>query len=106
MWTLAEGIEYARKIELALDGRAHVALGGSVLHQGASKNDLDIFIYPHQGNHTRQDVMGWIAPHLNIWPPYDLKEKLYFKYDIKDVYKITQPDNRVVDFFILYSKAQ
>lgn len=50
MITLDEGLDIARRIEKAIiPAGYHCALGGSVLHQGASNKDLDIFIYPHNG---------------------------------------------------------
>lgn len=50
MITLNEGIDTARLIEqVIIPAGYHCALGGSVLHKGASNKDLDIFIYPRNG---------------------------------------------------------
>jgi hypothetical protein len=48
LWCLTEGVELARKLEEHLYPDFHVALGGSVLSEGNSYKDLDLFIYPHK----------------------------------------------------------
>jgi hypothetical protein len=52
-WTLTEALALVRDLEehfsTVADGeRFHFALGGSVLHKGESKKDLDIFVYPRK----------------------------------------------------------
>jgi hypothetical protein len=48
-WNLDDGIAIARQLEQCVIGFGyHIALGGSVLHKGESKKDLDIFVYPQQ----------------------------------------------------------
>jgi hypothetical protein len=52
-WTLAEGIEEARRLEVQLRVRSlalGVALTGSVLHKGSSPKDLDLIVYPHNAS--------------------------------------------------------
>ena len=51
MWTLEQGLDLCRKLEVFIKqsyNHYHVALGGSVLHSGISRKDLDVFIYPHK----------------------------------------------------------
>lgn len=48
-WTLAEGIAVVRSVELvAIAHGFHAAIGGSCLHRGASRKDLDIILFPHK----------------------------------------------------------
>lgn len=47
MWTLEEGIAFARELEKYMDDWFHTALAGSVLHKGESFKDVDIIVYPH-----------------------------------------------------------
>lgn len=49
MWTLESALPLLRGLEESLKPHGiHVALGGSVLHRGESKKDLDVFLYPNQ----------------------------------------------------------
>lgn len=48
MWTLEEAIPFLRNLEkVAEQNHWHLALTGSVLYKGESKDDLDIVVYPH-----------------------------------------------------------
>lgn len=47
MWTLESALAMCRLLEaLAEPAGWHIALGGSVLRDGASSNDLDLIAYP------------------------------------------------------------
>lgn len=54
-WTLDEGVDFVRSLELRLAPTWHVALGGSVLMRGESRKDIDLIIYPHNAS----DESGW-----------------------------------------------
>lgn len=48
MWNIQEAIGVARILEpIAVKQGYHVALGGSVLRDGVSQKDVDIFFYRH-----------------------------------------------------------
>lgn len=57
-WTLRQGRDFARRLERELNkrrwsGRAelyHIAIGGSVLHRGESKHDLDIIAFARKAD--------------------------------------------------------
>lgn len=69
MWHQSEAIELARRIETAVVPMGfHVALGGSVLHQGKSNKDVDIYLYNNKGVEQRpvRDVLAKLEE-LDIW---------------------------------------
>ncbi len=45
--TLEEILPLVKQIDMILGDRYHVALGGSMLTEGSSTKDMDLFIYPH-----------------------------------------------------------
>lgn len=47
MWDTISGLAFCRALERALDGRWHVAMGGSVMYAGFSGKDLDVVVRPH-----------------------------------------------------------
>lgn len=54
-WTLDDGIAFARQLEIELGARFwHCAIGGSVLHKGASDKDLDVVCFPRKANEPPQ----------------------------------------------------
>lgn len=56
--TLEQGIAIAQIVETAIiPAGYHCALGGSVLHKGGSDKDLDIFLYPHNGNSLNPELL-------------------------------------------------
>lgn len=59
MWTLEQALPVARAVEefLKTECKAYLALGGSVLTKGVSKDDLDLFIYPHGGVIGEQEIL-------------------------------------------------
>ena len=46
MHTLKKAVELARFFEKQFYPNYHIALGGSCLHEGESKKDIDLYIYP------------------------------------------------------------
>ena len=57
-WTLNEGVEIAQLLEpICVKHGYHVALNGSVLYRGHSRNDLDIIIYRH--HYPKKDNFKW-----------------------------------------------
>lgn len=93
---MAEGIALARKLEpIAIRHNAHIALGGSVLHNGRSEKDLDIFVYPHDkeaGFSPRHMLAAFGATSISRTGPSC--------HDGKEVY-FTMLDGKRVDFFFL-----
>jgi hypothetical protein len=48
-WNLDAGLKVVRELEALLSPLGwHVALAGSVLHQGESNDDLDVILYRHK----------------------------------------------------------
>lgn len=55
-WTFVQSLEFVRSLELVLSPLGfHTALGGSVLHEGKSGNDLDIIVFPHNAGRLNMD---------------------------------------------------
>lgn len=51
IWNIEQAQKLCSNLEHTLKSvGAHVALGGSVLYNGQSSKDVDIFVYPHRGN--------------------------------------------------------
>jgi len=46
-WSLDDAVTFVRELEKAIAPDYHVTLAGSVLHKGSSRNDLDVFVFPH-----------------------------------------------------------
>lgn len=68
--TLGRGIGISRLVEAAIiPAGYHCALGGSVLHEGESHKDLDIFIYPHCGKKLKPKLlrrMLWLTGFVQL----------------------------------------
>lgn len=100
LWTLEQGVEVCQRLEriLSVDG-FHCALGGSVLRDGESQKDLDVFIYPHKssGEDFTELLTKVIRPHLDgDWAHHDHKHYN----DLKKVYSGCIEGKRV-DLFLL-----
>lgn len=97
MWTLNEGIEFARKLERLLKGKGfHCALGGSVLHSGASAKDLDIFVYPHD-KYCEWEYAKAPIRQCGVELVRDCKHE----YDNKIVKEYKTSDGKRIDFFFV-----
>lgn len=99
-WTLVEGIELCRKMEVYLEAThgCHVSLGGGVLMKGRSDKDVDIFIYPH--NAKRRLKKNKILKSLETIGFKTIKRIDFQGYDKKYVYH-TEYDGRRVDLFFV-----
>ena len=65
MITQEKAIELCKQIEpIAIIHGFHVALGGSVLFNGTSEKDIDIFIYRHTNFDGTTPTRGKIEPFL------------------------------------------
>jgi len=98
MWTLVEGVTLANRLEKSLKANGfHCALGGSVLHSGASTKDLDIFVYPH----TTQDERPWSdAEEILTECGCELVRVCKHKYDNKRVREYKYAGKRIDFFFV------
>lgn len=76
--TLAQSLPFLRSLEQQLIPLgAHCALGGSVLHQGQSSKDLDIFVYPDSRENPRTPE-ELIAILMTLFPEgYTATDKTY-----------------------------
>ena len=100
MWTLESGIKIARKIELVcIPLGFHCAIGGSVLHKGESKKDLDIFIYPHKRNNG--EVVSKLLLGLAVLDVVVTNETTHYHYADSKRVVITRIGEKRIDFFIL-----
>lgn len=100
MWTLQEGVEYARYVEGKLIPIGyHCAIGGGVLHTGSSAHDLDIFVYPHDAKKPAEPSLIMAAIGVSGWGECD--EKYQPNRDPKEVIWAYVDNNKRVDFFFL-----
>lgn len=102
MWNLDQGILFCRTLEILLrDNKSyHCALGGSVLVDGISRKDLDVFIYPHhsEGKIDPEDLFRALYPlELVGWKKAEFAR---YEEDEKQVYTATYSGKRI-DFFLL-----
>lgn len=69
-WTLLEAQSLIQALEpMVREGlKAHLLLGGSVLHRGGSHKDLDLFVCPLNGNDEWNEykAMQWLQEHLGL----------------------------------------
>jgi hypothetical protein len=97
-WTLDDGVTFARQLELSvIDYGYHIALGGSVLHKGESKKDLDIFVYPHT---TEQCLRQQVMVALQLFGVKWLNVQCKHYHDDKIV-RSGEYQNKRIDFFFL-----
>ena len=100
-WTLEEGIEVARLLEIHIRrqyNHYHTAIGGSVLHKGLSQKDLDIFIYPHKtSQHDRRYLEDKFREFGLVWKR-DCDHNIYG--DAKEVIECEYKGKRI-DLFLL-----
>lgn len=55
-WTFVQSLEFVRHLEKVLEPLGfHTALGGSVLQEGKSSNDLDVIVFPHNNGRVNFD---------------------------------------------------
>lgn len=109
-WDIDTARALARDLELALADKGwHVALGGSVLHNGMSMKDLDLFVYPHTVTRwvgaIRQDVCDALKQLglrrvASVDAVHDAWRKMGSK-DTKSVEVWRTTDRRRVDIFYL-----
>lgn len=99
MWTLEQGIEFARKLERVLKDQCfHCALGGSVLHSGVSAKDLDIFVYPHSSKYR----VDWDCARAAIRQcGAERVRECRHEYDNKVVSEYKTTDGKRIDFFFV-----
>lgn len=98
LWTIEQGLELARKWEKILAPKGiHVALGGSVLREGKSTKDVDIFVYPHKAQMDARHILAEVIPLLD-GDPIDASE--YHDDDAKVVY-CGYVNKKRVDIFIV-----
>ena len=88
-WTLETGVNFARKLELAIrDSGFHVALGGSVLHVGHSNKDLDLFVYPHntRTSHNIEEFRAALKQmsDFRLWVAIDVIHAAWAKADASE----------------------
>jgi hypothetical protein len=98
LWTLEQGIELARRLELiAIKHNVHVALGGGVLHRGQSNKDVDIFVYRRKTSYPFPGVAVILrAFGTSHWRPRPHE----YGGDSKEVWE-AKLDGKRVDFFFL-----
>lgn len=106
MWTLETAVPVARQLEaLLVPLKAHVALGGSVLRDGASGKDLDLFVYSHG---VDVPVVGLLRKAIGAHLGCDLvsalenkKGERYADATAAAIYVANLPDGRRVDLFFM-----
>lgn len=103
MWNLEEGITMCRQVESWIgDIGYHCGLGGSVLHFGKSKKDLDIVVYPHNSKNTlsSETILNFLKDKLQS-NCYGMCDNKYDERDPKSVVYLYTDNRKRIDFFIL-----
>lgn len=98
-WELTGALAVCRRLEYHLKTSYHCALGGSVLHSGSSKKDLDIFIYPRRKSKDEDTDWQKLLEELTHFGVAGLKKFDFYK-DAKLVYQGTY-ENKRIDFFFV-----
>jgi hypothetical protein len=101
-WSLDDGVDLCRAIEAVVISKGyHIALGGSVLMQGSSKKDIDIFVYPHKKGGKKLISKAKLLKHLGLKLNLKVVRKTNFnEYDKKIVYICHINDQRIDLFFV------
>lgn len=100
MWTLEQGIQFARELEKKLIAEGyHCAIGGSVLMSGKSDKDLDIFVYPHKT--AIQKSKEYLLEFLRVYCSSVTDHRSHMIYgDAKYVVSANVESKRVDFFFV------
>ena len=111
MWTLNEALELIRRLQPGANAaNFHIALGGSVLNNGQSSKDLDLYFLPleDESNHPDDYKITEIANIMSMMFGYsgnygqemgESYEGLRTSYRQKLTYNTR--DNRRIDIFIV-----
>lgn len=105
-WTFEEALRFVRKLEptVAVAG-FHVAMAGSVLHEGHSFNDLDLVLFPHSTGRVEMydvraalDLAGLspVSSRATVAAAWERRKS----FDTKHVEVWTYEDKRVDLFFL------
>ena len=103
-WTMQEGIGLARVLEpIAIANGYHVALGGSVLHQGVSDKDCDFIIYKRTKakNHTKPEQFVTSLSEIGFILPEEPSNDNSGGNDFRQIYKLEYMNRRVDLIFVL-----
>ncbi len=100
--TLEQALPFVRELETKLIPLgAHCALGGSVLHQGGSNKDLDIFVYPRncEAPRTPEELIEILRALFPLG--YEATDKSY-PYDRRRWVVLNEALGKVEMFVFLY----
>ena len=98
IWNIEQAQRLCSNLERLLQPvGAHVALGGSVLYNGSSEKDVDIFIYPHAS--TNITPLSPVLRKLTELGFTNSTEKPSVVSGGKVIRVMTGIDGRRVDFF-------
>jgi hypothetical protein len=102
MWTLLEGIEFAKRLEVHLEPLGyHVAIGGGTLLKGSSLKDLDLFFYPHKKGEPSTKSFEEVNKSLEALGLILTRECQHLKYgDEKIVFEFALLHQRVDIFYV------
>ena len=103
-WTIQEGIGLARTLEpIAIANGYHVALGGSVLHQGVSDKDCDFIIYKRSKaeKYTNPLQVVTTLTEVGFTLPIEPEKDTSGGSDFRQVYKTEYCGRRVDFIFVL-----
>src|SRR5204862_6834289 len=103
-WTIQEGIGLARMLEpIAIANGYHVALGGSVLHQGVSDKDCDFIIYKRSKaeKYTNPLQVVTTLTEVGFTLPIEPEKDTSSGSDFRQVYKTEYCGRRVDSIFVL-----
>lgn len=107
MWTINEAVDYIQELEPLIRGFNYcTALGGSVLHKGFSRNDLDVYLMPiiEEDKDTKTvkpyDTKGIVDFLINIRAEPATDSLNYLGSEFRTIFKYYTPGGKRIDFFL------
>ena len=102
-WTLEQGLEFARQLEVKIkriSSHYHVGLTGSTLYKGESKKDLDIILYPHKSTQKDRKYLDKVLIEFGLKFVSDRTETYAVYGNDKEVVQYSYKGKRVDIFFL------
>jgi hypothetical protein len=78
MWNLDEGIKLVRALQPGTRKFGyHLTIGGSVVNEGKSEKDIDLYFHPMQNKDFKEDTVGLIDWLEGMWGKANPIAKVY-----------------------------
>lgn len=101
-WTLDEAISFVRELNKLANKRGyHLGIAGSVLINGESSNDLDIYAFPLHYEDSRPDERELVVLLRTL--DFNIKplENGEYNESYANIYRFYDSKNRTIDLFVI-----